>query len=387
MDGRQRPWLVNVPASLSDTGVRKREFFETKRQAETRIRELGKVESRESSRSELSSALEPHGATLWEAVNFFRMMHERFQPALDEYGSTMEEAIRYFLKHQSRRAASREFCEVFAEFKAAKANRRARTKHDYDHVLGKLTPHFGGKLLCDITARDIDAAIGKECPGEHGRRKFMAVLKAVFNWSIRRDYVEKNPIHKLDPVELRPTQKPILSNTEAAQLLAHCTDELLPYYLFDLFCGIRPKELQRLEWTHVDLEERHIYVQGSASKTWEHRYVDIPENLFEWLAIHGRDRCGRICPGDFAQKHRANYKRAGLKEWKQDVMRHTFASNHLAHFGDLDGLLQAMGHRSSPQTLCRYYHKARTKAQAAAFWSITPDCRVNTLQEIDASCG
>lgn len=65
---------------------------------------------------------------------------------------------------------------------------------------------------------------------------------------------------------------------------------------------------------------------------------------------------------------RANYKKAGIKEWKPSVMRHTFASNHLANFGNLDGLLQAMGHRSSPQTLRRYYHKARTKSEATKFW-------------------
>ena len=146
MDGRKRPWLVNVPASLSDTGVRKREFFETKRQAETRIRELGKVESRESSRSELSSALEPYGATLWEAVNFFRMMHDRFQPALDEYGATMEEAIRHFLKHQSRRAASKEFCEVFAEFKAG------ILEHEKDFRLRGLPPRWYDHLMRQVSA-------------------------------------------------------------------------------------------------------------------------------------------------------------------------------------------------------------------------------------------
>lgn len=378
MEGRPRPWLVNVPASLSETGKRKREFFGSKREAQARIRELERASSRESSRADLADALEPYGASLWEAVNFFMTMQDRFQPALNQHGATVEEAIRYFLKHQNQRAASKEFCAAFAEFKAAKANRRQRTKHDYDHVLGKLTRHFKGMLLSDISARDIDTAINAECPGEHGRRKFMAVLKTLFNWSIRRDYAEKNPILKLDPVELRPTQKPILTNDQARDLLTHCTDELLPYYLFGLFCGIRPKELQRLEWTHVNMEERHIHVPGAASKTWEHRYVDIPDNLLKWLQVHGVNRCGRICPGDFAQKHRANYKRAGLTEWKQDVMRHTFASNHLAHFGNLDALLQAMGHRSSPQTLWRYYHKARTKSLAADFWSIGPECREAT---------
>ncbi len=168
-------------------------------------------------------------------------MQSQFLPALGEHQASVEDAIRFFLKHQAERVASREFCAAFDEFKAAKTNRRQRTKDDYTHVSGKLAKHFKGKLLADITAHDIDAAINQECPGEYGRRKFMAVLKTLFNWSIRRDYLSTNPVLKIDPVELRPSQKPIFTNTEVIQLLTHCTDELLPYYLFGLFCGIRPK--------------------------------------------------------------------------------------------------------------------------------------------------
>ncbi len=384
MGDRKKPWLVNVPASLSETGRRKREFFVSKRIAEARTRELTKISLRETSRSDLTDLLEPFGVSLWEAVTFFVTLQSEHLPALTKHGATIEEAIRYYLEHARERAASREFCEAFKEFKAAKSNRRERTKHDYNHVEGKLSPHFRGKLLRDITAKDLEAAINKECPGEFGRRKFMAVLKTLYNWSIRRDYASQNPILKLDPVELRPSEKPILTNQQVKDLLSKCTDELLPYYLFGLFCGVRPKELQRLEWTHVNLEERHIYLPGSITKTWEHRYIDISDNLMRWLKIYGKDKTGPICPPNFAPKHRTCYKKAGFTEWRQDVMRHTFASNHLAHHGKLDDLLQAMGHRSSPQTLWRYYHNARTKKDAAIFWGITPECRNTGALEIAA---
>ena len=134
------------------------------------------------------------------------------------------------------------------------------------------------------------------------------------------------------------------------QLLTHCSDELLPYYLLGLICGIRPKELQRLEWQHVNIDERHVYVPGSISKTWEHRYVEIPEILLAWLDVYGQDRCRSICPP-------------------------SFASNHLADFGNLDSLHQAMGHRSSPQALWRHYHNARSKKDAAEFWAVAPSLR------------
>jgi len=149
------------------------------------------VSSRESSRSELAKELEPYGASLWEAVNFFITMHGQFQPALNEHDASIEEAVRDFLERQKEKASSIEFCQAFVEFQEAKSHRRERTKDDYRNVSDRMGVHFKGKLLSDITAREIEAAIRKECPGDHGRRKFMAVLKTLFNWSIRRDYLSK----------------------------------------------------------------------------------------------------------------------------------------------------------------------------------------------------
>ena len=60
-----------------------------------------------------------------------------------------------------------------------------------------------------------------------------------------------------------------------------------------------------------NIEERHVFVPGPASKTWEHRYVEISDNLLEWLEACCKDRTGKICPGDFGQKHQGQLQGGG----------------------------------------------------------------------------
>ena len=43
--------------------------------------------------------------------------------------------------------------------------------------------------------------------------------------------------------------------------------DLLPYHALGLFAGIRPMELERLDWQHIDLTECHIEITAEVSKT------------------------------------------------------------------------------------------------------------------------
>ncbi len=71
-----------------------------------------------------------------------------------------------------------------------------------------------------------------------------------------------------------------LSPKEAQSLMlaAESKNELLPYHAIGLFAGVRPLELERLEWQHVDLEEKHIEITAAVSKTGRRRIIDMSPN-------------------------------------------------------------------------------------------------------------
>jgi integrase len=64
------------------------------------------------------------------------------------------------------------------------------------------------------------------------------------------------------------------------------------------------------------------------------------------------------------------FKKTGL-EWKPDIMRHSYASYHLAFHQSADKTALEMGHRDTPM-LFRHYRELVTKEEAQAYWKIEP---------------
>ncbi|MBA3353572.1 MAG: tyrosine-type recombinase/integrase [Blastocatellia bacterium] len=172
----------------------------------------------------------------------------------------------------------------------------------------------------------------------------------------------------------------VLSNKEVETLLRVTLEghiDLLPYQLFCIFAGIRPKEVERLVWANVDVQEGWIHVPEEASKTGDFRDVRIEPVLLRWLKYLKQRRCSMKAQSPIApktklrQRLRALRIAAGLGNWPQDAPRRTYASCWLAANTDQNMLNRFMGHKS-PDMLYRHYHRAVTEREAKAFWQIGP---------------
>ena len=62
---------------------------------------------------------------------------------------------------------------------------------------------------------------------------------------------------------------------------------------------------------------------------------------------------------------------AGIKEWPQNALRHSFASYHLAHFNDAALLALELGHTNSNLVFQHYRQLVKPK-QAERYWKIAP---------------
>ena len=173
-------------------------------------------------------------------------------------------------------------------------------------------------------------------------------------------------------------RKEILTNTQVTALLKATIEndlELLPYHLFCIFAGVRPKEVERLRWSDVNIEEKYIQVPEETSKTGIRRIVDMEPLLLRWLDYYIRSDGrinGSITPAQNLRKRLRTIRvAAAFERWPQDAPRRTYASNWLAANHDVNRLNNLMGH-TSPAMLWRHYHRAVTQRHAAAFWKIGP---------------
>jgi integrase len=164
----------------------------------------------------------------------------------------------------------------------------------------------------------------------------------------------------------------ILTVQQTARLLEAASPELLPYIAIGAFGGLRRAELERLDWSEIDFESGLIEVTAKKSKTARRRFVRIQPNLREWL-LPVRKHKGNVTPGEATFEKLFDEARtaAGIDEWPDNALRHSFASYHLAHFKDAAALALEMGHVNSGMIFNHYRELVRPK-EAERYWNIRP---------------
>ncbi len=88
--------------------------------------------------------------------------------------------------------------------------------------------------------------------------------------------------------------------------------------------------------------------------------------MAEWLKLGGE------LPPRNKRKQLDKVRKMADVTWGHDIMRHTFASYHLAYHGSPDRTAHELGHRDT-NMLFRHYRQLVTKEEAEKFWDIRPE--------------
>ena len=185
---------------------------------------------------------------------------------------------------------------------------------------------------------------------------------------MKRGYLGSNPVGPIERVKLTDKEIEILTVEQTTQFLNTLPDKALPYFTIGAFAGLRPREIERLEWADVQLSEGFIRVRAKVAKTASNRLVDIQPNLKAWLSSLAKPS-GPVTPPNLRRIRLAAQQKSGLQRWPQDGLRHSFASYHLAHFRNINDLATQMGHTDT-KLIFRHYRSVVSKDEAARFWKI-----------------
>ena len=112
-------------------------------------------------------------------------------------------------------------------------------------------------------------------------------LSGFFSYAKKKEWLKKNPISEIPPKQTQETEIKALSLDEVYRLLETATTkkhkDCAPALGIMLWAGVRPKEVSRLKWQDVDLEEKTITIRSNASKTGGIRHIEILPVLKKWL--------------------------------------------------------------------------------------------------------
>jgi integrase len=354
-----RPHLKFI-VNYREAGKRKRSFFETK-------------DAADSFAAFKNAELKRNGVEGAEFPTALRVMAQNAVEQLKPFGKTITDAVQYYVAHLKASAKSCTAAQLVKELVATKESDGASVRHlsDLRSRLNIFAEKFDGKPVATITSAEIDDWLRSLDVKAATRNHYRRLIVLAFNFAVKRGYATDNPAEKTDKAKERGGDIGILIVTQAARLLERATPEILPHVAIGLFAGLRRAEIERLDWSEIDFESGLIEVKAEKSKTAQRRLVTIQPNLREWL-LPVRKHRGRITPEDFNKGFVQARVAAGIDEWPDNALRHSFASYHLGHFKNAAATALELGHHDSRITFAHYRELVRPK-EAERYWNIKPE--------------
>ena len=373
-------WLVNIPASISDTGRQRRRFFKTKAKGEAEAKRLKAIhEEGRGKVPDIRAALAEdaqHAAEL-----------------LKPYSVTLTQAAAFYHEHHDLRAKAPTLADAWTAAIERRPNHRPRTLSDMRSWSRALPDWLMALNLLDLDPANIGKALTETTTGATRWRTGLRNISLVLGDCVKDGTLPENPARRVQVVRKPETNEEVSVYTpkELRALIGACKDYedgkdrkcadcVAPFALM-AFGGVRPDETGKLRWEDISLELSNIRIGATVAKKARRRNVRINATLRAWLETVPTDkRNGKVVPGHWREKATRVRREAGIDGIeKQDALRHSFGTYLLAKDNDMDALKADMGHAHIAMFF-QHYHKAVTKREALEYWQVLPEgVKISTI--------
>jgi integrase len=233
----------------------------------------------------------------------------------------------------------------------------------------------------------------------------LTALKAAFNWGLKREYLESNPLAHLEKLKEIDSDVKVryLTDDERARLMAvldvrdkklrdgrisgnewrlergyelmpsisgEYADYMKPMILISLNTGIRQGSLFALTWDNIDFETRTFTIRAKDAKGQKTLRLSM-NGMVTKVFMSWREQCSDTSAGkllfpspktgevlnNVKKAWKTILKEANITNFRWHDMRHDFASQLVMKGVDLNTVRELMGHSDIKMTL-RYAHLA-----------------------------
>ena len=297
---------------------------------------------------------------------------------------TLAEAVRFFLKAHAKELpritvpAAVEKCLAQCRADGKSDARMKQLEHylnsfatDMNVEVGELTPGIVSRYLTSMTASERTKKNARDVLGYFGR------------WLVLHGYLERGTdlVEGVQKYSMKSGEIQIFTPAEIAKLIEHSNDRLLPYIVIGAFAGLRGAEIQRLDWSEIDLADGFIELKAEKSKTDTRRLIPIKPNLAAWLN-DCRKKSGPVCSignvvnalMELVQKVNTAMPEGtpdkDKMRWKKNGLRHSYISYRVAECADVARVADESG--NSPAIIRSNYLRRVKPDRAGEWFSIVP---------------
>lgn len=286
-----------------------------------------------------------------------------------------------------------------------KPNVRPGTQSNYEgYIRWYLRPKLGSIPLNKLTVSDIqqmctwmmteariDQKNGNGGLSDSQVRNCYSLCERILEKAVSVNLIARNPAKgcKLPPI--RRNEMKILSREDMQKVLIQAKEEnYYELFLLEFATGLRLGELMALQWDDVNLTTGELRINKQANLAGSKLVISQPKTkaavrtlilppsvrkvLAEyktrvnsrWLFPSPKKDDLPIIPSAVSRRLHTLLEHAGCEQVRFHDLRHTFATNALAHGMDIKTLSTILGHVSSATTLNTYSHVTDEMRQRAA---------------------
>lgn len=286
-------------------------------------------------------------------------------------------------------------CIMFDVFVAKWLNEYAENKcaektiQSYNQYLNTyILPFFKGYKLADINGYELTRFFNTLTHlSNNSIKRYKALLSVIFNTAVKWEYLDYNPIVKIDLPRGKETnvKASFLTSQEIEQLI-NCLHTVNIKYqviiLLALKCGLRRSEILGISWSDIDFENKTISIKQAVTHTKRSgtkvrdtknssskRTIYVAEDLLEKIKLlpHKDELIfGLLDPDAVSRYFKKFIKRNNLKKIRFHDLRHTHATILIANNINIKTVSSRLGHSQVSTTLNIYTHSLSEEDKKAS---------------------
>lgn len=267
--------------------------------------------------------------------------------------------------------------ESFIESKRGKG----RSEWTVESLRKVLTPFAAAfdMPIDQVTREAVERWLDTRGIGERTWNNFLAGITSLARFARKEGHIGANliAVEMIDRKFHRPNVE-TYSRDELVAILQAASEKWIPAIVLGAFAGIRPEEVapdprttkpglawENILWTRGKIDVPAAVAKGTAGGKGRRRFVPINDALRDFLEPYTKPS-GPIAPGN-RLSHDKRYW-TGSITWKQDGLRHSYASYRLAILKNMHELALEMG--NSANMIHRHYLDLKHEDEGAEWFAL-----------------
>lgn len=360
-DPHKQRFMVHylVPTGQSGVYQRKRKFFLTESEAKAEAASVRRTYERHGL---IGLSVDPQQ---WQRYKFL-------ESRLLGIG-TLEDAVNFYL--QKKPSTDAPHLEVLIE--RFLDHKKPMVTHRWHRTLVRYLLRFSrrhpGVRASEITPDQVSAFMD-DFPSAESRANIRRIIFDLYGWAKRHDIVPRNVVELVPVPRVVRDGVSVMPVKDAWNMLHYVAKEepaLIPFVALRMFAGLRTTAAERIDWSEIKVGVG-IELPAVKAKNRRRAFLEgFPPVLWDWLRPHAKES-GRVGRTHYNPLLTALCRTHNI-EFPMNVLRHSFATYHLAAFRNISETVLLLSHRGSPRVLWEHYNGRASKDDAVEYFKLTPE--------------